>query len=148
MDKVDKKLVAMLSENARTPLKVLAQAVSLSSPAVSARIERLEQRGIITGYSARVNPVKAGFHIKAYIALEITPEQKPTVIPYICGCRNVLECDCVTGPYSLLIKVSFPTAEELDRFIGDLQQFGRTQTQMVFANYLPAREVPVEEGEE
>lgn len=50
MDKIDKKLVTLLQENARMPLKVLAEKVFLSSPAVSARIERLEKEEIIVGY--------------------------------------------------------------------------------------------------
>ena len=58
------------------PLKTIASQVFLSSPAVSARIERLEQAGIITGYTAKVNPAELGYHIKAFINLEVNPGQK------------------------------------------------------------------------
>lgn len=57
MDKIDKKIISLLQENARYPLKYLAQKVFLSSPAVSTRIERLEKSGVITGYHATVDPV-------------------------------------------------------------------------------------------
>ena len=77
MDKIDKKLVTLLQENARMPLKSLAEQVFLSSPAVSARIERLEEEGIIQGYEAKINQLKIGYHITAFINLEVAPARKP-----------------------------------------------------------------------
>ena len=55
LDKVDKKIIQILQKNARTPLKEIAAQVFLSSPSVSARIEKLEHEGVIIGYTARVN---------------------------------------------------------------------------------------------
>ena len=55
MDTIDRRILTILQENARTPLKVIAEQVFLSSPAVSARIERLEQAGYITGYQAQIS---------------------------------------------------------------------------------------------
>ena len=61
LDEIDVKLITLLQKNARYSLKQLAQEVYLSSPAVSARIERLEKMGIITGYHAGVNLQKLGY---------------------------------------------------------------------------------------
>jgi Lrp/AsnC family leucine-responsive transcriptional regulator len=133
MDHIDKKLLELLQENGRCSLKALADAVYLSTPAVSTRISRMEEEGIITGYSCSVNPHKLGYNIKAYINLEMTPKQKGEFYPFIEACLNVLECDCVTGKYSMLIKVAFHTTMELDAFIGALQRFGNTDTQIVFS---------------
>lgn len=141
MDKIDQKLISLLLENARYPLKHLAQEVYLSPPAVSARLERLEEAGIITGYTARINPLKLGYHIKAYIHLELPPAQKAGFIRQMENCPNVMECDCVTGSYSMVIKGCFPSTAALDQFVGGLQKFGRTQTQIVFSTAVPAREV-------
>lgn len=147
MDKIDKKLVTLLQENARMPLKVLAEKVFLSSPAVSARIERLEKEEIIVGYEAKINQLKLGYHITAFINLEIAPVQKPEFYPFIKSCPNVIECNCVTGNYSMLLKVAFPSTMELDTFIGHLQQFGNTQTQIVFSTAVPPRGVGIETDE-
>lgn len=133
MDQIDKKLLALLDKNGRCSLKFLADEVFLSTPAVSTRISRMEEEGIITGYSVKVNPLKLGYNIKAYINLEMTPKQKGEFYPFIEACPNVLECDCVTGKYSMLIKVAFHTTMELDAFIGALQRFGNTDTQIVFS---------------
>lgn len=143
MDKIDFKIIELLQENARYPLKHLAEQVFLSTPAVSARIEKLEQSGVITGYSAHVDPLKLGYNIKAFINLEMTPKQKPEFYPFIASCPNVLECNCVTGKYSMLIKVAYHTTLELDAFIGELQKFGNTDTQIVFSTAVEHRGIDV-----
>ena len=144
MDSIDKRIISILQENARTPLKVIAEKTYLSSPAVSARIDRLEKEGIITGYTAKVNMVKLGYHITAFINLEVEPSQKVEFYPYIESCTNVLECNCVTGDYSMLIKVAFASTTGLDHFIGQLQKYGKTSTQIVFSTHAGPRDVKVD----
>lgn len=144
MDHIDEHIVSLLQENARMSLKDLAKEVFLSTPAVSARVEKLEKEGIITGYSAKINPLKLGFHITAFINMELEPIQKPEFYPYINSVPNVLECNCVTGNYSMLIKVAFPSTIELDQFIGHLQKFGKTQTQIVFSTPVEPRGLNLE----
>lgn len=143
MDEIDRKLVALLQKNARMPLKNLAEQVYLSSPAVSARIERLEKEHIIDSYEAKVNQASLGFHITAFINLEIVPAQKAEFYPFIQNCPNVLECNCVTGNFSMLLKVAFRNTVELDVFIGRLQEFGRTNTQIVFSTPVEHRGIDV-----
>lgn len=133
MDNIDERLVTILQSNARMPLKKIAEMVYLSSPAVSARIRSLEKQGIIKGYMAVVDSIKLGYPITAFINLEMEPKRKPEFYPFIQRCPNVLECNCVTGIYSMLIKVAFKSTMELDTFIGRIQKFGSTSTQIVFS---------------
>ena len=142
MDNIDRKILTILQDNARTPLKVIAEQVFLSSPAVSARIERLEAAGLITSYQAQLSAAAMGYQIKAFISLEVEPRQKPEFYPYIEKCPNVRECNCVTGDYSMLLKVCFHTTQELDQFINQLDQFGRTRTQIVFSTPVEHRGIP------
>ena len=144
LDNVDKKIISLLGENARYSLKQLAGKISLSSPATSTRIERLEKENIITGYTARLNRQKLGYNITAFISLDLQPTQKETFYPFIKSCPNVLECNCITGNYSMFIKVAFKTTQELDGFIGTLQSFGSTQTQIVFSTAVEPREVQLD----
>ena len=144
LDHIDEQIIKLLHENARTPLKTIASQVFLSSPAVSTRIERLEKAGILTGYHATIDPVALGYHITAFINLTLDPKQKDEFYPYVKDCPNVLECNCVTGTYSIMLKVAFPSTMELDTFIGHLQRFGNTQTQIVFSTAVPPRGVGIE----
>lgn len=141
MDKIDTMLITLLQENARYPLKLLASKVFLSAPAVSSRIDKLEKQGIIVRYNAVVDLKKLGYHITAFINLEMSPKQKVEFYPFVNECPNVLECNCVTGDYSMLIKVAFHSTQELDMFIGKLQCFGNTSTQIVFSTPVENREI-------
>lgn len=145
MDQIDKQIIGILQKNARTSLKEIAAETFLSSPAISARIARLEKEGIVKGYTAQVDLHKLGYHIKAYIHLEVSPSQKPAFYPFVRKCPNVLECDCVTGEFSMLIKVAFPTTVELDLFIGELHHFGKTYTQIVFSTQAGPRGIHLED---
>lgn len=144
MDSIDLKLITALQENARTPLKELASRVFLSSPAAAARIAKLEKDGIIEGYGAKINLKAVGMPIIAFISLDLDPRQKPSFYPFICSHPNVLECSCVTGRYSQLIKVAFESTEALDMFIGELNSFGPTETQIAFSSPQPPRELGIE----
>ena len=148
MDKIDLKIIELLQKNARFPLKHLAEEVFLSTPAVSSRIEKLQEAGVITGYTANINPIKLGYNIKAFINLEVSPKQKPDFYPFIKSCPNVLECNCVTGKYSMLIKVAYHTTEELDAFINEIQKFGNTETQIVFSTAVEHRGINLNKDEE
>jgi len=104
----------------------------------------LEKAGILTGYHASINHEALGYHITAFIHMALDPKQKPTFYPFVEACPNVLECNCVTGAYSMLMKVCFPNTMDLDSFIGQLQRFGSTETQIVFSTPVPTRGVLID----
>ena len=81
MDKIDAMLITLLQENARAPLKLLASKVFLSAPAVSSRIDKLEKQGIILGYNTIIDRQKLGYHITAFINLELSADQKSEFYP-------------------------------------------------------------------
>lgn len=145
MDEIDRKILKLLQGNARMSLKTMAEHTFLSSPAVSARIDKLEKDGIIAGYRAQVDPAKLGYHILAFINLDVLPEDKPKFYAYAKAAPNVLECSCVTGEYSMLMKVAFQSTMKLDMFIGQLQKFGKTSAQIVFSTQVGPRGVDVDE---
>ena len=124
LDKIDRRIMEILQQDARTPIKDIAKEVFLTSPAVSARINRLVEEGYIVGFHA---------------------EDKSEFYPYIEKCPNVIECNCVTGDYSMILEVQFPSTTDLDQFIGELQEFGRTKTLIVFSTNVEHRGVWVQE---
>ena len=103
MDKIDKKLITLLQNNARMPLKALAENVFLSSPAVSARIERLEKEEIIEGYEVKINQIKLGYHITS-IPLGATGVENTIcvlVLPNFCNCPINVSSSIVLGNTTL-----------------------------------------------
>lgn len=141
LDHIDIQILNLLQVDARMSLKDLAAKVFLSAPAVSARIDALVRSGFITGFRAQVDPIALGYHIKAFVSLELEPVDKKEFYPYVKNCPNVVECNCVTGDYSMLLEVLFHSTVELDQFIGELQRFGRTRTMIVFSTSIEQRGV-------
>ncbi len=139
LDEVDEKILAMLQDNARVSLKDIGAEVSMSPTAVGTRIDRMLAEGVLEGFTTKLNPEAMGHYIKAFINLEVSPEQKAEFYPYIDSVLNVVECNCVTGDYSMLIEVRFKTTADLDHFVGELQRFGKTKTQIVFSTNVKHR---------
>ena len=79
---MNKQLLKLLEQNARMPLKQLAEQIYLSSPATAARLEKLEAEGIISGYSVKLNYKKLGFPVVAFINLGLAPTRKPEFYPF------------------------------------------------------------------
>lgn len=139
LDSIDMTIIHLLQENARMSIKDIANAVYLSSPATSSRIEKLEKNGYIKGYRADVDLVKLGYFVTAYVDVAMEPNLKPKFYKYIESVPNVLECSCVTGEYTMHIKTAFHTTSDLDVFIGDLQKYGHTSTKIVFSTSVSPR---------
>lgn len=139
LDEVDEKILEILQDNARTSLKDIAEQVFLSPTAVGTRIDRMLEEGVLEGFTTRLNPEAMGHYVKAFINLQVEPVQREEFYEYIDGILNVIECNCVTGDYSMLIEVRFPTTTELDHFIVELQRFGKTKTQIVFSTCVKHR---------
>lgn len=144
LDEISLQIINILQRNARITIHDIAKEINLSAPAVSKRIEKLEQEKYILGYHATVNPIALGLMTKAFISLEVTPTEKKIFYPFVKKCKNVIECNCVTGDYSMLLEVLFQNTMELDQFIGELQSFGRTKTLIVFSTSVEHRGIELE----
>ncbi len=150
LDTIDYQIIEMLQKNARTSAKEISEKVYLSSTAVAARIDRLVQRGILDGFTIRVNAEALGYAIRAFISLALEPRQKKEFYPYIEAVPNVIACHCVTGDFAMLLEVVFKDTAQLDTFIDELQRFGHTRTMICFSSPVMHREhfaCPEKDGE-
>lgn len=148
MDKIDRKIINSLQKNARASLKDLSKECFISSPAIAARINKLEKSGIINGYHSSIDIEKIGFHVRAFIQVQLEPRQKDEFYPYVQSIPNVVECNCVTGDYSEIMEVISPSTTDLDNFINTIQQrFGKTSTQIVFSTSVQHRGITLDDDE-
>ena len=146
MDKIDRKIINSLQKNARASLKDLSKECFISSPAIAARINKLEKSGIINGYHSSSDIEKIGLHVRAFIQVQLEPRQKDEFYPYVQSIPNVVECNCVTGDYSEIMEVIFPSTTDLDNFINTIQQrFGKTSTQIVFSTSVQHRGITLDD---
>lgn len=135
MDKLDIKILKLLSENARMSFKQISEAVGITSPAVKTRIEKMEKDEIIRGYCLDLDKKAIGFMVTAFISISVDSAAKPSFDAFIQNCPNVLECYGITGNYFALLKVLFRSTMDLDNFLTRLQKFGETSTNIVLSTY-------------
>jgi Lrp/AsnC family leucine-responsive transcriptional regulator len=120
-DPIDYKLLDLLQQDARMTQLEMAAEVGLSQPAVAERMRKLEQEGIIIGYSARVDGKKLGKDITAFIGVRIEhPKYNAGFGKKVLEIPDVLECHRITGPDSYLLNVVTEDTQSLDRLISDL----------------------------
>ena len=134
-------MLGLVQNDARVSLKSIAERVFVSTPTVAARIEDMTERGIIKGYYTEIDNSVFENVIKAYIDMEVSPAEKEKLYDYLRSSPQVIECSRVTGEYSLLIKVVFKNTLDMDKFLNELQRFGRTKTQIVFSSVIDHRGV-------
>lgn len=133
MDEMDKKILALLRENARMTVKEIAGRVSLTSPAVSERIRRMERNGIIDGYTVRLAPSMRRGQISALVSISVAPAEREEFYATLTAQEAVELCYQVTGNHSHMVKVSCPDIDGLEALLSLLQKFGATNTQIILS---------------
>ncbi len=136
MDKYDHALLALLAQDARCSRSEMARRVGLSQPTVSERIEKLEARGVITGYSAQLDASKLGLPLLAFVKVVVPPPRYPEFVQRMGQLRGVEECHHVIGPYSFLLKLHCESPRHLEVLIEHMSDFGNTETTMVLSTRL------------
>ena len=97
MDDLDRKIIQLMVQNARMPVKEIAQKINLTSPAVSSRIHRLEQEGVIGGYTVLLlHRPDEPTRVQALISVQTHPESREAFLSMIAGEPDVLQCYRVT----------------------------------------------------
>jgi Lrp/AsnC family leucine-responsive transcriptional regulator len=106
LDVIDRKILALIQDNAKLSQAELAKAVGLTAPSVNERIRKLERGGVIRGYVALLDERKLGHDITAFVEIFIEhPKFESGFIEAVGGLDEVLECHHITGEFSLLLKV-------------------------------------------
>jgi Lrp/AsnC family leucine-responsive transcriptional regulator len=137
LDETGWHILEALQENARLSFSELGQRVGLSSPAVTERVRRMEDAGIITGYRAEVNTAKIGYPITAIIRISNSPGERCTRLSASAQTiPEVLECYRVTGSDSLIMKVMASSVEHLESLIDRISEHGQLTTSIVLSTVL------------
>ncbi len=118
MDELDSRIVDLLQRDGRATQLELSRKVGLSQPAVAERIRKLEERGVITGYTARVDAAKLGKDITAFIGVNIEhPKYFEGFAKKVMSMPEVLEAHRVAGQDSYILKVKTANTRTLDQLL-------------------------------
>jgi len=122
-------------------MKDLGKIVGLTSPAVSERVKRLEEAGIIEGYKAIVNPDKLGRVIKAFIHIALPSDQYGEFIDSARKDPRIVECHHITGDDCSLLKVIVKDMYELENVIDSIKTIGSTKTSVILSTPIQAKSI-------
>ncbi len=134
LDEIDRKLLRILQENAKTPYSRISESLGVSEATVHLRIKKLLKQGVIKGFQAVVDPEKVGKGVLAIIAITATPQKYDCVLEELKKIEEVYEIYDVTGEYYTITKVRVSGRDELAKVldrIGSIDGVQATRTMYV-----------------
>jgi len=143
IDDVDRKLLLALSADARTSLADLARLVGLSSPSVADRLRRLEERGVVKGYSVDVDPAALGLPLAAWLRIRPVPGNLHKVAALLDEMTEIVECDRITGEDCFIAKAHLASVGALEQLIDRINPYAMTNTSIIQSSPVPRRLPPL-----
>ena len=134
LDPTDLSMIEILQQDGRISVSELGRRVGLSQPAASERLKRLEERGVISGYRAVVDPVAVGLGMMAVIRLRTSHEHIRPCLKQFSEMPEIIEILRLTGEDCFLLKVLVPTPAHLETIVDSIARHGAVTTSLVLRN--------------
>ena len=134
LDKKDRLIIEALQHDARQSLSALGKRIGLSQPAVSERVKKLEDLGVIRGYSARVDLRAIGFRLQAIVRVRTTHQHIQKYVSLFESIPEVLDVVRVTGDDCFVVRCAFAEPEDLERVVDALATHGSITTALVLSH--------------
>ena len=136
LDTLNWKILQCLQENARQSNAKISRRIGISSPAVSERIKKMEDTGVISSYRAIISPFDVGYQLKAIITLRAFMGKLKPFLQKVKTFDEVLNCYRITGNENIVLEVILKNQNHLEDFIDQLINYGETKTQIVLSNVI------------
>lgn len=143
LDEVNLRLLGALRDDPRLPMAELARRVGMSAPAVTERVRRLEEAGIIGGYRLDLDPAALGLPLAAYVRVRPNPGQLARIADLARQIPEIAECHRITGEDCFIFKVHLPAMDQLDRLLDRFLLYGTTTTSIIQSSPVPPRPLPL-----
>ena len=137
----DYRIIEILQKDGRISMKDLGKIVGLTSPAVSERVKRLEESGVIEGYRAIVNPDALGRVIKAFIHISLPSDKYDSFLETAKEDPRIVECHHITGDDCSLLKVIVQDMYELESVIDGIKTIGSTKTSVILSTPIQSKSI-------
>ena len=134
LDKKDLLILEALQRDARQSLAAIGKRIGLSQPAMSERVRKLEDAGVIEGYSARVNLRAIGVGLQALIRIQTTHAGISQYVQLFENMPEVLEADRVTGEDCFIVRCAIAEPKDLERVVDALAVHGSVTTSLVLSS--------------
>jgi Lrp/AsnC family transcriptional regulator, leucine-responsive regulatory protein len=146
LDTTDLEILKLLQQNGRVTLGTLAEQVGLSSPAVAERMRKLEERGVIRGFSSHLSPEFLALDITAFIMVRVdSSTHYPKFLAKAVAHEEIMECHAITGEGSHILKIRTRNTSTLERLLGEIQRWPGvigTRTNLVLSTHKESSALP------
>jgi Lrp/AsnC family leucine-responsive transcriptional regulator len=143
LDAKDRDILRILAVDSRISLRDLGAQVDLSAPAVRERINRMEDEGVIEGFSVQIDPSALGYTLEAFVRIEPLPGRLKQVEKTLLDIPEITECSLVTGEDCFVARLVLRGISDLDRLLEPLHHSARTNTSIVKGTPIRRRLPPV-----
>lgn len=143
LDKVDHAILDALLHDARASQRALADRIGLSPPAIRERIRRLEDDGVIEGFTIDISTRSLGYTLEAIVRLEPLPGKLHVVERALQDAAQVTQCDKVTGEDCFVARVVLRDVADLDRVLDPFHDLARTNTSIIKSSPIVGRRPPL-----
>lgn len=151
LDFMDLRIIEILQNAGRASHSAIGEMVGLSQPSVHERVKKLEQRGVIKGYAAVVDPEALGLHVLAFLAVRLSDYRPEDIAKAVAEMPEVIETHHIAGEECFMLKVRCHTTKELQNVLERVWKAGPvtgTKTTVAFATYKETNALPLPVAEE
>jgi Lrp/AsnC family leucine-responsive transcriptional regulator len=143
LDGVNVRILGELRDSPRLSMAELARRVGMSAPAVTERVQRLQQAGVIAGYHLDIDPAAVGLPVTAFARIRPMPGSLPKIAELAAEIPEVTECYRITGEDCFLVKLHAPAIDQLEAILDRFLVYGNTTTSIVVSTPVPRRPPPL-----
>jgi DNA-binding Lrp family transcriptional regulator len=146
IDSLDARLILTMRSNPRVGLLEIARQLKVARGTVQARLAKLEQAGVITGYGPEVDPQALGYAITAFVLIELAQGRLAEAVVAMEKMPEVLEADAISGPQDVICRVVARDTEHLQELVNELLRtpaIRRCTSYITLSRQVPPRTTPL-----
>src|SRR5260370_28636014 len=143
LDDTNVRLLGELHANPRITMSALGRRVGMSPPAVTERVQRLEQAGVILGHRLDVDPAALGLPVTPFVPIRPAPGQLPKIAELARRLGQVSACHRITGEHCFLVKVHAASVLDLEELLDPFLAYGQTVSSIVASTPVSPRPLPL-----
>ncbi|HKE49081.1 MAG TPA: Lrp/AsnC family transcriptional regulator [Rhodanobacteraceae bacterium] len=143
LDATNVRILDALIDDPRIAMSELARRIGMSAPAVTERVQRMQDAGVIRGARLDVDQAALGLGITAFVRVRPMPGQLPAIAELARATPEIVECHRVTGEDCFIMKVLVGRVELLEAVLDEILKYGSTTSSIVQSTPVPLRAAPL-----
>ena len=143
MDRTDYQILNLLQDDSRCTLRRMGDLVGLTPPAVSERIRRMEESGVIRGYHIDIDRTKLDCNITGFISVALEPDKYDKFCDFCASQSTIISHYHVVGEFNALLRFAVRDTQQLDQLLSLIKKFGDSRTSIELKTLFDSQEIPL-----